>query len=98
MADKITVEVVYALPDAQCLLTLQVEEGTTLLEAVRQAGLEEQFDELDLSAATFGMFGSIIKTPAAYRVSDHDRIEIYRPLLRDPKLRRKKKAVVGNEN
>lgn len=88
----ITIEVAYAKPDAQILLSVQVPLGTTLLEAVERSGIVRQFPEINLQAATLGIFSRIEKNPASYIVQEGDRVEIYRPLLIDPKEARKARA------
>ncbi len=93
----IPVEVVYALPLRQCLLQLQVPEGSTALEVVQQSGILPQFSEIDLATASMGVFsrlldGHTLPLPAEYKVRPHDRIEIYRPLLVDPKQARLQRA------
>ncbi len=89
----IPVEVVYALPLRQCLLQLEVAEGSTALQAVQQSGILAQFSEIDLATAAMGVFsrpldGHTLPLPADYPVQPHDRIEIYRPLLVDPRQAR----------
>lgn len=86
----VRVEVAYARPDKQLLVSLDVPPGTTLIEAVRQSGILREFPDLELERATLGVFGKI--RPANTIVSDDDRIEIYRPLLIDPKQARRKRA------
>jgi uncharacterized protein len=88
----ITIEVVYALPDRQCLRTLKVEHQCTALEAVQRSGIGEQFPEIDLANARLGIFGKVIEEPARQMLRDGDRIEIYRPLLIDPKAARRERA------
>ncbi len=93
----ITVEVAYALPERQRIVELQVPAGTTALEAVRQSGIERLFPEIDLDAVNLGIFSQVLGTkglpPAAeYRMRERDRVEIYRPLIADPKEARRKRA------
>lgn len=88
----ITIEVAYARPEAQALLRLQVPLGTTLLEAIARSGIVQQFPEINLQAVTLGIFSRIEKKPASYILQEGDRIEIYRPLLIDPKEARKARA------
>ncbi|WP_430461802.1 RnfH family protein [Thalassolituus sp. LLYu03] len=92
MADVIQVEVAYALPNKQKILTVDVEPGTTMLDAVKQSGIENEFPELDLAEAKFGIFGKATRTPETDVVRAGDRIEIYRPLLIDPKQARANRA------
>lgn len=91
------VEVAYALPDRQKLISLNVPEGTTALEAVRQSGILTAFPEIDLDHATLGIFSQVLGTkglPEAdqYKMQERDRVEIYRPLITDPKETRRKRA------
>lgn len=86
----INVSVVYALPDRQFQIELQVAPGTTLEEVVRQSGLLQQLPDIDLTQARVGIYGKL-KTPETL-VREHDRIEIYRPLIADPKDARRSRA------
>ena len=89
-ANKIPVEVAYALPDRQEIVMLEVLPGTTAREAVQQSGLDQRFPGLDLGASDLGIFGKAIKSNQALRAGD--RVEIYRPLIADPKEVRKRRA------
>ena len=89
----ITVEVAYAKPDSQVIIRLQVEEGTTLEQAIERSGILEQFSEIDLSKNKVGIFSKLSKKDQVLR--DKDRVEIYRPLIADPKEVRKKRAAAG---
>ena len=84
------IEVVYGLPDKQVLTKMNVQNGCTAREAVCQSGLDEIFSELDLQTAPLGIFGKSAKSETLLR--DKDRIEIYRPLLIDPKEARRKRV------
>ena len=84
------IEVVYGLPDKQALKKMNVQNGCTAREAVCQSGLDEIFSELDLQTAPLGIFGKSVKDETLLR--DKDRIEIYRPLLIDPKEARRKRV------
>lgn len=88
----IHVEVTYALPDKQRLIGLDVPEGTTMLEAARLSGIEEQFEDLLLEKAPMGLFGKVVANPSGQVLKAGERVEIYRPLKADPKLNRKKRA------
>lgn len=92
MAKKITVEVVYALPDTQKLVSLEVEEGTTLLEAVKLSNIAADFPELNVEQAKLGIFGKASAKPSVDTVKEGDRVEIYRPLIIDPKQARLNRA------
>lgn len=93
MNDKIDIEVVYALPDKQTLLKQQVAAGTTALEAIRASGILEKHPEIDIATSKLGIFGKLIKPDMLLR--EKDRIEIYRPLIADPKEVRRKRAEEG---
>ncbi|RWU23923.1 RnfH family protein [Pseudomonas alkylphenolica] len=86
------VEVAYATAEQQWLLTLEVAAGTTLREAVRLSGLAEQVPGLDAEACPLGIFGKVVKEADQQTVVDGDRIEVYRPLMIDPKEVRKQRA------
>ncbi len=91
--EKIKIELVYALPHEQALLRLDVPQGTTIAEAVRLSGIQEKYPEIDLEKGKFGIFGKLSKTDTVLR--EKDRIEIYRPLIADPKEVRRKRAEEG---
>jgi putative ubiquitin-RnfH superfamily antitoxin RatB of RatAB toxin-antitoxin module len=93
MNDKINIEVVYALPDEQILLRQSVPAGTTVLEAVRASGMLAQHPEINLASNKLGIFGKLTHADVVLR--DKDRIEIYRPLIADPKEVRRKRAEQG---
>jgi hypothetical protein len=93
MTNTIDIEVVYALPAEQTLLKKTVPEGTTVLEGIQASGLLEKFPELDVSAHKLGIFGKLTKPDTVLR--DKDRIEIYRPLIADPKEVRRRRAEEG---
>lgn len=88
----ISIEVVYALPERQCLLTLAVEENCTAFDAVRRSGIIEQFSDIDVASMRLGIFGKVIEQPTQYILRNGDRVEIYRPLLIDPKAARRQRA------
>ena len=89
-SDMIHVEVVYALPQEQRVYTLVVNKTMTVEEIIRESGVLEQYPEVDLANNKVGVFSRNIKLDATVR--DKDRIEIYRPLLADPKEIRRKRA------
>lgn len=89
----INIEVVYALPAEQTLLKKAVPEGTTVMAAIEASGMLEKYPGLDLSAHKLGIFGKLTKGDAVLR--DKDRVEIYRPLLADPKEVRRRRAEEG---
>ena len=92
-AELIDVEVAYARPDAQVILELRVPAGTTLEQAVRESGILDRFPEIDLTRNQMGIFGKLNKLNTVLR--NGDRVEIYRPLIADPKEVRKQRAAEG---
>ena len=92
MAEKIQVEVAYALPHKQKIVAVEVPEGTTLLDAVRLSGIEAEFPELVLADAKFGIFGKAVRDAEGEVLRSGDRVEIYRPLIIDPKQARANRA------
>lgn len=84
------VQVVYALPGEQRVIDLEIPRGTTIRAAIERSGIVEYFPDLDLNACEFGVFGKIKASGA--RVKAGDRVEIYRPLLDDPKEIRRRRA------
>ena len=84
------VEVAYAQPDQQVILKVDVDENATVNEAIVLSGILDQFPEIDLDKNKVGIFGKISKLDANLR--EKDRVEIYRPLIADPKASRKKRA------
>lgn len=89
----IRVEVAYACPDEQLILPVEVPEGATLEQAIVQSRILERFPDIQLHSAKVGIFGKLGKLSAQVRAGD--RVEIYRPLLADPKEVRKKRAAEG---
>lgn len=89
--DLIEVEVAYARPDVQRLLKLRVPVGTTLVGAVRDSGIALEFPEIDPDTATLGIFGKVVKDHQQV-LKPRDRVEIYRPLINDPKALRAARA------
>ena len=89
----ITIEVAYATPQEQLLLSLPAKEGVTVGQAIEASGVLQRFPEIDLTKTKVGVFGKLAKLDAV--LNDHDRVEIYRPLIADPKEARKKRAAEG---
>ena len=94
MANKLTVEVVYATKEQQYLVGLEVDAGTTALAAVQLSGLYTQLPHTQ--DYPMGIFGKAV--PADTVLEDHDRVELYRPLLIDPKENRRRRAAKNKEN
>jgi putative ubiquitin-RnfH superfamily antitoxin RatB of RatAB toxin-antitoxin module len=88
--NSIDIEVVYATPQSQTLLKLAVSESTTVLEAIKQSGILAQYPEIDIDASKVGVWNRVVKPSAELKAGD--RIEIYRPLIADPKEVRKRRA------
>ncbi|OPX54875.1 RnfH family protein [Oceanospirillum multiglobuliferum] len=93
MDDKlIRVEVVYALAHDQRVVELFVPEGTTVFQAAERSGLVAHFPEIDLESAPMGLFSKLVKQPKTQVLRENDRVEIYRPLIADPKKARANRA------
>ena len=88
--ETVRIEVVYALPAEQVLLVLEVEGGTTVGEAIKRSGIVSRFPEIGNTPALVGIFGK--RTTLSARVRDGDRIELYRPLIAEPKAARRNRA------
>ena len=87
------VEVAYALAEKQSLISIEVEKGTTLKEAVEASGILDAFEEIDLSKDRVGIFSKFATLETVLR--EKDRVEIYRSLIADPKQVRKERAALG---
>lgn len=88
----IRVEVAYALADEQKIIALNVHPETSIYEAIIQSKIHDFFPQINLETDTVGIFGKVIKDPKSTLLREGDRIEIYRPLLADPKEIRARKA------
>lgn len=94
MSDSIHIEVVYALPQRQEIVALTLPAGSTVRKAVEASGLADKYPEIDLDGGSkLGIFAKLTKGDTELR--DRDRVEIYRPLIADPKAVRKKRADEG---
>ena len=91
--EEIQVEVVYALTVEQVLLRVSVTPGSTVAEVIHRSGVLVQFPEIDLASNKTGIFSRLVQLDATVR--DRDRIEIYRPLIADPKEGRRRRASAG---
>ena len=94
---KIQVEVAYATPEKQKILALEVEEGTTVYQAAEQSGIVNEFPEIVLADAKMGLFGKAVRNPQEEVLREMDRVEIYRPLIIDPKVARANRAAKAAE-
>ncbi|WP_330926015.1 RnfH family protein [Candidatus Sororendozoicomonas aggregata] len=88
----LSIEVAFATPSRQKILTVQVREGTTVFEAAQRSGIVECFSEIVLESAKVGIFGKVVSKPKEQTVKKGDRVEIYRPLIADPREVRKRRA------
>ena len=91
--ESIHVEVIYALAEAQPLLRVQLAEGATVDDEIRASGVLAAFPDIDLTKNKVGIFSKLVKLDEIVR--DKDRVEIYRPLIADPKEVRRKRAEEG---
>lgn len=92
MVRMIAVELAYALPDSQTLLHLTVPHGTTARQLAVGSELAQVFPDLDVQCAALGIFGKQLADPGARVLEEGERVEVYRPLLADPKEVRKQRA------
>ena len=92
-ADAIDIEVVYARPERQDLVRLTLPVGATLQQALEASGLLQKYPEIDPATGRFGIFAKLSKLDTVLR--HRDRVEIYRPLIADPKEVRRQRAAEG---
>lgn len=88
--DLIQIEVAYALPAEQLILKIDVSPGATVRDAIERSGVLQRFPEIDLSQNRVGRWSHVVGLEEAVRAGD--RIEIYRPLIADPKQMRRERA------
>lgn len=88
--NTISIEVAYALPTEQIILSLEVPKECTVEDAIKRSGILETYPQIDLATDKVGIFGKMCKLNATMRAKD--RIEIYRNLIADPKESRRQKA------
>lgn len=86
-------EIAYAPSRKQVLLRVDAHVGATVEDVIRHSGLLDQFPEIDLARNKVGIFGKLVKLDE--QVRDQDRVEIYRPLIADPKEVRRQRAAAG---
>jgi hypothetical protein len=89
-AGSVRVEVAYATPAQQAVIELHVPATATVEEVIQQSGILARFPEIDLKHASVGIFGEVARL--GDRVREDDRIEIYRPLIADPKEARRRRT------
>jgi putative ubiquitin-RnfH superfamily antitoxin RatB of RatAB toxin-antitoxin module len=95
MANTVQVQICYAAHDVQILHDLSVPDGTTIQEAILQSGILRRVQEIDLTVCRVGIYGKL--KPLDFVLHDQDRVEIYRPLVADPKDSRRRRAVKANK-
>ena len=84
------VEVAYAKPHTQALVTIELPEGANLEAAIHASGILQQFPEIKLSQISAGIFGRLCQLD--HGLAAGDRVEIYRPLVADPRTARRQKT------
>ena len=93
MPNEILIEVAYALPQKQIIIPIKIKAGVTAEEAIKASGIIKKFPEIDLKINQIGIFGKLTQLDHVMR--ERDRIEIYRPLIADPKEIRRQRAAEG---
>ncbi|HSI27847.1 MAG TPA: RnfH family protein [Methylophilus sp.] len=93
ISEMIMVEVAYALPQRQAIISITVENGTTALEAIQRSGLLLEFPDIALKDCKIGIFGKIVSHNTILKPMD--RVEIYRPLIADAKEARRLRAAAN---
>jgi len=93
MTETIDIEIAYALEHKQVILTQKIAKSVMPREALKQSEILKHFDDIDLDAIDIGVFGKAIKED--YELQQGDRIELYRPLIADPKEVRRQRAKKG---
>jgi putative ubiquitin-RnfH superfamily antitoxin RatB of RatAB toxin-antitoxin module len=95
MSEQIMIEVAYALPERQSLMTLSVNRNSTVQQVIERSGILQQFAEIDLAVQKVGVWSRPVKLDDTVKAGD--RIEIYRPLIADPKDLRRRRAEKAKE-
>jgi putative ubiquitin-RnfH superfamily antitoxin RatB of RatAB toxin-antitoxin module len=95
MMNQIEIEIVYGVPQKQEILVVTVDEGCTVEQAIMASGISNLFTEIDLAIHKVGIWNKVVKLETVLK--NLDRIEIYRPLLADPKEVRKRRAEKAKE-
>jgi putative ubiquitin-RnfH superfamily antitoxin RatB of RatAB toxin-antitoxin module len=90
MSERLSVQVCYALATEQVLIDVELPAGATLMQAIEASGILQRYPQIDLSTQKAGVFGKL--KPLDTALADHDRVEIYRPLLVDPKVSRQRRV------
>jgi len=92
---KILVEVTYATPQKQLVIPVNVDDGITVKDAIELSGIKKEFPEINLDSNPVGIFGK--HTTLDHILREKDRVEIYRPLIADPKEIRRQRAEQGKK-
>jgi len=92
---KILVEVTYATPQKQLVIPVNVDDGITVKDAIELSGIKKEFPEINLETDPVGIFGK--HTTLDHILREKDRVEIYRPLIADPKEIRRQRAEQGKK-
>jgi len=87
---QLRIEVAYALREEQVLVSLEMEEGTTVLQAIERSRILARFPDVEIARERVGVFGKVVTLDTPLR--DGDRVEIYRPLEADPKEARRRRV------
>ncbi|WP_028204042.1 RnfH family protein [Paraburkholderia nodosa] len=90
MSANLSIDVCYALPDAQTLISIELPAGATVQQAIDASGILARHPEIDLAQLRVGVYGKL--KPLDTVLADHDRVEIYRPLIVDPKMARQRRV------
>ena len=89
----ISVEIACATPEKQLVIGLDVPPGTSARKAVEMSGIQKEFCNLDITSSVLGVFGMVVAD--SQQLNEHDRVEIYRPLINDPRDTRRALAAQG---
>jgi uncharacterized protein len=93
MNNQINIQVCYALPEHQEIIKLKLNEGAQVQQALEQSGLLSKYPDISLEQGKFGIFGKLVRLDSP--LHEGDRVEVYRPLIADPKEVRRKRAEEG---
>ncbi len=92
MSDMIKIEVAYATPALQKIISFNVPDGTSVFDAACESGIEKFFPEINFDTIDMGIFGKVVKKPKDQKIRAGERVELYRPLIIDPKQARLNRA------
>ncbi|CAB3653186.1 RnfH family protein [Paraburkholderia rhynchosiae] len=90
MSERLSIQVCYALANEQVLIAVELPVGATLRQAIEASGVLQRYPQIDLDTQKVGVFGKL--KPLDTVLADQDRVEIYRPLLVDPKVSRQRRV------